>query len=101
MFKQNNYDVISCVTAIKSLGEAEKGGYSAIILNNWFAESSRAEVYRKIRVFDSLTPIVFFIGEARPKEKQKAIDAGASEYFVKPNDLEKLTQTVIDLIEKQ
>lgn len=43
----------------------------------------------------------FFIGEARPKEKQKAIDAGASEYFVKPNDLEKLTQTVIDLIEKQ
>jgi hypothetical protein len=34
MFKQNNYDVISCVTAIKSLGEAEKGGYSAIILNN-------------------------------------------------------------------
>lgn len=101
MFKQNNYKVVSCMTADEGLAEAEKGGYSAIILDNWFAESSGVEICRKIRVFDSLTPIIFFSGEARPKEKQKAIDAGANEYLVKPNDLEKLTQTVIDLIEKQ
>jgi DNA-binding response OmpR family regulator len=99
MFKQINYEVTSCATAEEGLEKAQNGSYSAIILDNWLAGISGVEVCRKIRIFDSVTPIIFYSGEVRPQEKQKAIKAGANEYLVKPNDLEKLTQTVVDLIE--
>jgi DNA-binding response OmpR family regulator len=100
MFKEADYEVTSCMTADEGLEKAERGIYSAIILDNWLSETTGVDVCRKIRIFDTTTPIIFFSGEARPKEKQKAINAGANEYLVKPDDLENLTQTVINLIEK-
>ena len=101
MFKQTNYEVASCLMADEGLEKAKKGGYSAVILDNWLAGTNGVEICKKIRFFDTRTPIIFFSGEARPKERQKAIEAGANEYLIKPNDLDTLTQTVIDLIEKQ
>ena len=101
MFSLRNYDVTSCLTAEQGLKEARSDIYSAIILDNWFERTNGVDICRSIRVFDFVTPIIFFSGEARPAEKQKAVDAGANEYLVKPNDLDKLTQTVIDLIKEQ
>lgn len=100
MFKQIDYETTICTTAEKGLEEAEKGGYSAIILDNWFANTDGVEICRKIRIYDSKTPIIFFSGEARSIEKQKAMDAGASEYLIKPNDIERIVKTVINFIQK-
>lgn len=101
IFKQIDYEVISCITASEGLKKAESRNFSAVILDNWLSETTGVEICKRIRVFDSVTPIIFFSGEARPVEKQKAMNAGANEYLVKPDDLDRLTQTVINLIQKQ
>lgn len=81
---------------LKMVGENK---YAAIILDNYFGELSGVEICREIRKFDSKTPIVFFSGEGRKDEINKALAAGASDYLVKPNDFERLLPRVTELIE--
>lgn len=100
-FRLADYQVTACSTAEEGLRQAGKGGFGAIILDNRFKDSSGERICREIRVFDPLVPIVFFSGETRPQEIDKAFAAGANAYLIKPNDFEKLTETVIDLIEKE
>jgi CheY-like chemotaxis protein len=95
-FSLADYQVTACGTAKEGLLRAEKGGFAAIILDNRFRDSSGVEVCREIRRFDPVTPIVFFSGESRPVEIEKAFAAGANAYLVKPIDFEKLTETVIN-----
>ena len=100
-FRLADYRVTTCGTAEEGLVQAGRGGFRAIILDNRFRDSSGELVCQEIRRFDRVTPIVFFSGEARPQEINKALAAGANAYLVKPNDFEKLTETVISLIEKE
>jgi CheY-like chemotaxis protein len=100
-FQFADYQVTACSTAEEGLLRAKKGGFGAIILDNRFRDASGVEICRETRRFDPVTPIVFFSGESRPGEIEKAFAAGANAYLVKPNDFEKLTQTVINLIEKK
>ena len=99
MFKDKGYKVTSCMTAEEGLLFAQKDRYGAIILDNRFEGIGGSNVCLQIRSFDTNTPIIFFSGEARPTEIEKGLAAGANAYLVKPNDLDKLTDTVIGLAE--
>lgn len=101
VFRLADYRITTCGTAKEGLLEAEKGDFGAIILDNRFSDSSGGEICQEIRRFDQTTPIIFFSGEARPQEIDKALAAGANAYLVKPNDFERLTETVINLVEKE
>ena len=101
VFQKEDYEVISRSSAEEGLIEARKQKFGAIILDNRFAEMSGVEICKEIRSFDSCTPIIFFSGEARIKEINKALASGATDYLVKPNDFERLTETVIKLIENR
>jgi DNA-binding response OmpR family regulator len=98
MFAQTGYQMISCQTAEEGLLCARKRNFGAIILDNSFEKTSGVEICREIRSFDKRTPIIFFSGRAFQVDKEQGLAAGANAYLVKPNDLEKLTETVISLI---
>jgi two-component system OmpR family response regulator len=98
MFRQAGYQVSSCSTAEDGLRQVRQGNFEAVILDNHLRGISGYEVCREIRTFDQNIPVIFFSGEARAQEKEKALAAGASAYLIKPNDFEKLTETVIGLI---
>jgi len=99
IFKQAGYEVKSCnqTECLKLVHEEE---FLAIILDNYFDGLSGIEICQEIRKFDQTIPIIFFSGEARQTEIDKAITAGANAYLVKPNDFERLTEIVIKFIEK-
>ncbi len=98
MFKQKGFKVVSCTTSEEGIDCARNGEFGAIILDNRFHGNDGTKICREIRVFDQAIPIIFFSGEARSMEKEKALAAGANEYLLKPNDLEKLTDTIINFI---
>ncbi len=54
---------------------------------------------RHIRQMDKTTPILFFSAMARPADQNVAIAAGASEYLVKPDDLDRLPGMVKSLLD--
>ena len=100
VFEQAGYEIEACskMDCLKLIHEEK---FIAYILDNWFEGTSGVEICERIRSFDLDTPIIFFSGEARKSEIDKALKAGANAYLVKPNDFEKLTETVTDLIEEQ
>ena len=100
VFQQTNFQVTTCRTPKEGIQKASQDGFGAIILDNRFAETTGIDICQEIRRFDAKTPIVLFSADARQSEKEKAYSAGANSYLVKPNDFEKLTETVFTLIEK-
>jgi DNA-binding NtrC family response regulator len=43
---------------------------------------------------------MFFTGMARPADRTKAMSAGATEYLIKPNDLDRFAETIERLLHK-
>jgi len=100
VFESRGFEVKTCQTISEGFFQAKQRNFSAIILDNRFGETTSLEVCREIRFFDPITPIVFYSGEARQSEIEKALAAGANAYLIKPSGFEELTETVIKLIEE-
>lgn len=100
VFEHADFEVLACDTLDECLNHARNKKLDAIILDNRFGNESSLEVCREIRGFNPDIPIVFYSGDAREIEIHKVLQACADAYLVKPNDFEKLTQTVVQLIEE-
>lgn len=101
-----NYSDSGCVvTSAESADEAllliEKEQFDAYVFDYCLPDMSGIELCRYIRQFDADTPILFFSGMARSADISEGIGAGADEYLVKPNDLEKLPLTVRRLLDEK
>jgi DNA-binding response OmpR family regulator len=100
VFEHADFEVLSCDSLDECLDHARNKKLDAIILDNRFGNQSSLKVCEEIRDFNPEIPIVFYSGEAREIEIHKVLQACADAYLVKPNDFEKLTQTVVKLIEE-
>lgn len=100
VFEHADFEVLSCDSLDECLDHAKTKKLDAIILDNRFGNQSSLEVCQEIRAFNPDIPIVFYSGEAREIEIHKVMTACADAYLIKPNDFEKLTNTVVDLIEE-
>ncbi len=85
----------SASEALKLIAEKRIDLY---ILDFRLPEMSGIELCRRIRQTDTTTPILFFTGMAREIDGKNALEAGATRFLVKPNDLDILTQTVEELL---
>lgn len=92
------FQVVSCSTSKEGLHLARQSGFSAIVLDYRLPEISGLEICREIRTYNKQTPIIFYTASAYPKEKEAGLKAGANAYLIKPNDLEKIAQTITDLV---
>lgn len=94
------FQVVSCLTSEEALQLAERNSFSAIVLDNRLADISGIEICREIRTYDKQTPIIFYSASALPKDREAGLAAGANDYLVKPNDLERIAETINRLISK-
>lgn len=99
VFEQEGFIVTTC-SAEDCLKIVERETFSAIILDNYFGALDGVDICRQIRNFHPSTPIIFFSGEVRQTEREKAFAAGADAYLIKPDDFEKLVETTLGLIRK-
>jgi two-component system, OmpR family, response regulator len=99
VFKQEGYEINAC-SQTECLDLIDKEKFLAVILDNYFDGLRGTDICQKIRSFDQTTPIIFFSGEVRPAEIEKAIAVGANAYLIKPQDFERLVTTTIELIKQ-
>jgi len=90
------------MTAVNSVRQAlvliENLPFDLYLLDYGLPDATGTELCRQIRQKDSDTPILFYSAMAREIDRRMAIEAGATEYLVKPNDLERLTGTINRLL---
>ncbi|HMJ26496.1 MAG TPA: response regulator [Pyrinomonadaceae bacterium] len=80
----NNCKVIAAAGWEDALRVARTIHFDLYLIDNWMSGSSGIELCRKLREFDSCTPILFYSGAAFESDKQQAFAAGAQGYLVKP-----------------
>ncbi|HWX43307.1 MAG TPA: response regulator [Blastocatellia bacterium] len=93
------YEVVPSASCQEAISLAKNGGFSAIILDNWFPDGNGPDLCREIRNGDQRTPILFFSAAAYPADIDRAITAGAQAYLVKPNGLEEILSTLSSLVQ--
>lgn len=98
LFEVEGYEVTACNSLEDCLEQVRNNHFTAIILDNRFGNESSLEACDEIRSHNPDTPIVFYSGEARQAEVDKAMEECADVYLVKPTGFDVLTETVKKLI---
>src|SRR5687768_11578736 len=87
--ENDNYEVISTSNAEEALVLMENNPFDMYILDSMLPDMSGVELCARVRRDDKQTPILFYSGRADTSYIDKARAAGATEYLVKPNDLDR------------
>ena len=93
-----SYVVKSAYSSKEAKKLIEKESFDLYILDNWMVDFSGIELCSLIRKSNKQTPILFFTAAARSTNRDEAINAGANEYLIKPNDLGIIEETVCMLL---
>jgi two-component system alkaline phosphatase synthesis response regulator PhoP len=100
LFESEGFEVQTCDTVEECLHYALRKNFDAIILDNRLGHTTTLGACQEIRNNDPNVPIIYYSGESRPKEIEKALQDCAVAYLVKPDDFEKLVPTIIKLIQE-
>ena len=92
------YELIIANTLSDGVGLAKSGAFGVYILSGKFIDGTGLDLCRRIRMFDSTTPIVFYSALSRDADLVAAVNAGAQAYLIKPNDFEQIEPTIRRLV---
>lgn len=92
------YDVVIAKSSAHALSLAQSEVFQLFIVDSWMPGVSGDELTRKIRKFDSETPILYYSGAAHDADRESALASGAQAYLVKPAALTELIKEVTRLI---
>ncbi|MDQ3815902.1 MAG: diguanylate cyclase [Armatimonadota bacterium] len=92
------YQVTTAETIGECLNLVETESFDLYVLDHVMSDGSGIALCRQLRESDPDTPIIFFSAAAHPAEQQAGLDAGASEYLVKPRDILNIPEVVARLI---
>jgi DNA-binding response OmpR family regulator len=90
--------VKSAFTIEEALNYIETESFDLYILDYRMPNMTGIDLCSLIRKTDKQTPIMFFTAMARDIDRKSATIAGANEYLIKPNDLDRLVETIKDLL---
>jgi DNA-binding response OmpR family regulator len=94
----SNYRVMLAENNDSALLLARANQFDLYMIDNWMPGGSGIDLCRKLREFDSHTPILFYSGAAYDRDKQEAFSSGAQGYLTKPVDSDELIKEVFRLI---
>lgn len=90
-------DIIVAPNGQDAISLASSGTFDMFILDTILPDMSGIQLCKELRTYHADLPIIFYSAMARPEDMDRALEAGGSEYLIKPNDMEKL----LELVSKQ
>ena len=96
--KKCNYIFSTADTLRKALELIGAGAFDLYILEHKLPEMNGIELCRQIRCTDKKTPILFFNKRERDFDREISIAAGASEFLIKPSNLDQIADTIKRLL---
>jgi len=99
VLRQRNYDVTTSGSIQAAVELASENRYDLYLLDSWLPDGSGLDLCRKIREFDTRTPILFYSAAAYEIDRELALRSGAQGYLIKPSQNSELCDLVSLLIE--
>lgn len=100
LLKREGFNVTSVSTASECITEARNHHYDLFLLDHVFPDASGLSLCAQLRKEHQNIPIMFYSGKAFPKEIEAGMNAGADAYLIKPNDILKIPEQALRLIEE-
>lgn len=99
VLEQKDYEVVTGSTIESGVALAGSQQFDLYLLDSWLPDGSGLDLCRQIRVFDTVTPILFYSAAAYEIDRDQALRCGAQAYLVKPSNPSELYRLVSSLIE--
>jgi DNA-binding response OmpR family regulator len=96
---QKNYEVVTGSTIESGVELATSQQFDLYLLDSWLPDGSGLDLCRQIRMFDKVTPILFYSAAAYEIDRDHALRCGAQAYLIKPSHPSELCSLVTSLIE--
>lgn len=84
VLQQKEYEVVTGTTVAAGLELAQSTKFDLYLLDSWLPDGSGIELCKRIRDFDSQTPILFYSAAAYEADREMALQSGAQAYLIKP-----------------
>jgi two-component system response regulator CpxR len=99
ILRNEGYDVTCTDNTEQAISLAKSQAFDLYLVDSWLPGGSGVTLTKQIREFDNQTPVLFYSAAAYESDKQRALNAGAQGYLVKPLAPEMLLEEVSRLIE--
>jgi DNA-binding response OmpR family regulator len=80
----SDIQIVKTRTVAEAWQLAHSHRFDLYLLDSRFPDGDGVELCRRLRSFDSQTPILIYSGNAYEADKKKGLAAGATEYLIKP-----------------
>ena len=97
LLSSSRIEVEAVSTAAQALSSSQVEHFDLYLLDAWLPDLDGFELCRRMRRLHPNTPILFFSGAGFETDKQRAIEAGANTYVIKP-DVSGLLESVTHFI---
>jgi len=101
VLEDHNYEVTTARSIESAWQLARQETFDLFLLDSWLLDGSGLTLCKRIRKFDSETPILFYSAAAYEVDRDTVLRAGAQGYLVKPASLTQLCDLVSELIQGQ
>ena len=94
MLGKQGHEVVSAQTFHDCLELARRERFDLYMLDDDYVDGTSIELCRELRALTPETPILFFSSLAFPRDRERALEAGALAYLTKPEDIFEIVSTV-------
>ena len=98
LLERQGHEVVSAETISECVLLAGGGDFDLYMLNDDYIDGTALQLCKRLREMTPGTPILFFSARAFERDRELALEAGASAYLNKPNDLFEIVHTVNSIL---
>jgi two-component system OmpR family response regulator len=98
LLERQGHEVVSARTIDECVGLAHAGGFDLYMLDDDYSDGTAIQLCKRLREMTPGTPVLFFSAQAFRRDRELALEAGATAYLTKPDDLFEIVQTINSIL---
>lgn len=98
LLEQQGHEVVAAKTLADCLALAARLPFDLYMLDDDYIDGTGLELCKRLRAQTPGTPILFFSAQAFLRDRQRALEAGAHSYFIKPGDIFEIVTAVNSIL---
>jgi DNA-binding response OmpR family regulator len=98
LLERQGHEVVSAGTIAECVHMAEADGFDLYMVDDDYIDGTALQLCKRLRQMTPATPILFFSAQAFRRDRELALEAGATAYLTKPDDLFEIVSTVNSIL---
>jgi len=101
LLERQGHEVVSARTIAECVGLADAKGFDLYMVDDDYIDGTAIQFCKRLRELTPGTPILFFSAQAFRRDRELALEAGATAYLTKPDDLFDIVSTVNSILARK